>query len=112
PPSVGSGVITPFCQTKGRHIRCVPKEQKSSPNGSGAEVSAEPPTWPLSLGGQGAMLFGPPSVPRSISTPFFQTKAWLCVLPGRFEKPTTNSRLFMPKATLNVPPNVPRSVTV
>src|SRR4029077_1487729 len=39
PPSVGSGDITPFRQMKPRQISCVPKRQKSVPNGSGAEVS-------------------------------------------------------------------------
>src|SRR5215469_16579053 len=53
PPNVGNGVITPFCQRNGRHIRFVPKKQKSSPNGSGVEVSALPPTLSLSLGGKG-----------------------------------------------------------
>src|SRR2546428_3961 len=35
PPRVGSGAIVPFCQRNGRHIRLVPKRQKSSPSGSG-----------------------------------------------------------------------------
>src|SRR5215831_9526078 len=75
PPNVGSGVITPFCQRNGRHIRGVPKPQKSSPNGSGVEVSALPPTLspgrverpstePLLLM-PAASLNVPPSVPRS-----------------------------------------------
>src|SRR5215468_3713570 len=65
PPSVGSGTMTPSCQRNGRHIRLVPLPQKSSPNGSGVEVSAEPTTSPLSLRDI-APLFGPPSVPRSL----------------------------------------------
>src|SRR5215472_14111176 len=112
PPNVGSGVITPFCQRNGRHIRWVPKKQKSSPNGSGVKVSAPPPTLSLSLGRKDALLFGPPSVPRSVITPFCQRKACVAVSPGRVELPVTEPLLLMPPAKLNVPPNVPRSVTV
>src|ERR1700730_17096279 len=49
PPSVGRALITPSCQMKGRHMRCVPKPQASSPFGSGVEVSAAPTTTPRSL---------------------------------------------------------------
>ena len=53
--SVGSGVITPYCQRKGRQVVPVEgspralKPQKSSPFGSKVEVSAAPTAWPLSL---------------------------------------------------------------
>src|SRR5215469_237174 len=104
PPNVGSGVITPFCQRNGRHIRPVPKPQKSSPNGSGVEVSAPPPTLSLSLGRRSALLFEPPSVPRSLISPFRQRKACRAVSPGRVEWPSTEPLLLMPPARLNVPP--------
>ena len=112
PPSVGSGVITPFCQRKGRHIRFVPKPQKSSPNGSGAPVSTVPPALSLSFGRQLAKLLGPPNVPRSVITPFRHRKACVAVSPGSVEKPSTAPLLLMPPAQLSVPPSVPRSTTV
>src|SRR5215469_1219317 len=110
PPSVGSGTMRPSRQRNGRHIR-LPLTHKSSPNGSGVEVSAVPTTSPLSLRDI-APLFGPPSVPRSLFTPLLQRKAWLSVSPGRFAAPTTEPLLLTALAWPNVPPKVPRSVTV
>src|SRR5215813_12057924 len=111
PPSVGSAVMTPFCHTNGRQVRRVPKKQKSSPNGSGVEVSASPGTTSASLGPKNAMLFGPPSVPRSVIRPFCHMKACCAVLSFRAALPTTLPPALMPRPTLNVPPSVPRSVT-
>lgn len=54
----------------------------------------------------------PPSVPRSVITPFDQLKASLAALPGVHAVPTTVPALFIPKAQLWVPPRVPRSVTL
>jgi hypothetical protein len=68
PPSVGKAGNTPFRQTKGRQIRWMPKPQVSRPYGSRVEVSAEPTTWPISVG-KDARLFGPPRLPRSIFRP-------------------------------------------
>src|SRR6516162_4719782 len=102
PPSVSSAFITPACQRKGRHVRWVPKPQKSSPFGSGVEVSERPTAWPLSFGPGNAWLLGPPSVPRSVITPFCQTKACTAVSRGRVEKPCTCPLLLMPNASLNV----------
>src|SRR5215469_2271855 len=49
PPTVGRACITPLCQRKGRHVRCVPKPQRSSPFGSGTDVSDIPTASPGSL---------------------------------------------------------------
>src|SRR6202022_740005 len=42
PPNVGRGVITPFCQTKGRHTRSetgrLGEKKKPSPKGSGLSL--------------------------------------------------------------------------
>src|SRR2546426_5795117 len=110
PPSVGSGVIRPSCQTNGRHIRCVPKKQKSSPLGSGVEVSASPPTAPRSLNGENdptprlpVALFGPPSVRRSVMTPFRQRNACTFRPPGSVEKPITELLLLMPHSLAKRP---------
>src|ERR1700751_4551062 len=103
PPSVGSGAIKPSCQRNGRHIRWVPKPQKSSADGSGVEVSAAPVISPLSLR-KVAVLFGPPSVPRLLVMPLLQRKAWPSVSPGRVAKPTTEPPLFTALAAPNVPP--------
>jgi hypothetical protein len=59
-----------------------------------------------------AELFGPPSVPRLLFMPLLQRKAWPSVSPGRVAKPTTEPLLFTALAVPNVPPKVPRSVTV
>src|SRR5208283_2056567 len=74
PPGAGSGVITPFCHTKPRQMRLVPKPQKSSPFGSDVEVSDEPGTWVALFRPAKDWLLGPPSVPRSVITPFSNTK--------------------------------------
>src|SRR5580692_5366794 len=64
PPSVGRACITPFCQRKGRQVACVPKPQRSSPFGSGTDVSDIPTASPPSLiPFQLIELFFPPSVP-------------------------------------------------
>src|ERR1035438_8699475 len=61
PPSVGSARMWPFCQENGRHVRCVPKPQMSSPFGSGTSVSEKPTTCPKSLiSPQFIQLFSPP----------------------------------------------------
>src|SRR5215469_14224280 len=66
PPTVGRALMTPFCQRNGRHVRCVPKPQTSSPFGSGTDVSDIPTASPGSLiPFQLIELFGPPSVPSS-----------------------------------------------
>src|SRR6202451_3918789 len=66
PPTVGRPLMTPFRQRNGRHIRCVPKPQRSSPFGSGTDVSDMPTASPRSLiPFQLIELFFPPSVPSS-----------------------------------------------
>ncbi len=84
------------------------KPQKSSPNGSGLEVSERIVTSSLPLGVL-AWLFGPPSVPRSyLVVPTPERKP--CVSPlGRAAAPPIRPALLMPNAILNVPPNAPRS---
>src|SRR5208282_1830468 len=71
PPTVGRALMTPFCQRNGRHVRCVPKPQMSSPFGSGTDVSDIPTASPGSLiPFQLIELFFPPSVPSSsLSSP-------------------------------------------
>src|SRR5271157_2247344 len=49
PPTVGRALMTPFCPRNGRHVRCVPKPQTSSPLGSGPDVSDIPTASPGSL---------------------------------------------------------------
>src|SRR5215831_4977115 len=71
PPSSGRGVITPFCQTNGRQIRLVPNPQRSSPFGSGVEVSEKPEISLLPLTAT-PTLTNPPSLPRSAIAPFCQ----------------------------------------
>src|SRR5262249_10492529 len=67
PPSVGRALMWPSRQRNGRHVSFVPKPQKSSPSGSGTDVSDIPTASPRSLmRPQFIQLFGPPSVPRSI----------------------------------------------
>src|SRR5215470_11666599 len=63
PPTVGRALIWLFCQRNGRHVFPVPKPQKSSPSGSGTDVSAIPTASPRSLiPPQFIQLFAPPSV--------------------------------------------------
>src|ERR1700723_3086885 len=70
PPSVGRALMWKTCQRNGRHVRCVPKPQMSSPFGSRTAVSESPTTCPKSLiSPQFIQLFGPPSVPRSSLNP-------------------------------------------
>src|ERR1700722_12517533 len=71
PPTVGRARMTPFAQRNGRHVRCVPKPQRSSPVGSGTDVSDIPTDSPRSLTPfQLIELFFPPSVPSSrLSSP-------------------------------------------
>src|SRR5208282_259366 len=71
PPTVGRALMTPFCQRNARHVRCVPKPQRSSPFGSGTDVSDIPTASPRSLiPFQLIELLGPPSVPSgSLSSP-------------------------------------------
>src|SRR6516165_5890810 len=111
PPRVASGVFRPFCQTNGRHMRCVPKPQKSSPYGSGFGVSEKAETSPLSLSGKNAVLLGPPSVPRSVFVPMRHRSACWAVLPARVAAPATQPLLLDEYATLDVPPSVPRSMS-
>src|SRR5882762_2376608 len=49
PPSVGRAIMWPSRQRNGRHVRFVPKPQKSSPSGSGTDVSDKPTASPRSL---------------------------------------------------------------
>src|SRR6266853_85953 len=42
PSSTGRALMWPFRQRNGRHVRCVPKPQKSSPFGSRTFVSEKP----------------------------------------------------------------------
>src|ERR1700680_1131154 len=111
PPNRGSGVITPFCHTKGRQIRKVPVEHTSSPLGSGVEVFERPEIASLSLIPVPS-LNGPPSVPRSVITPFCQRNASACMSPVSVERPATEPLLLIPLAWLNVPPSVGRTLTV
>src|SRR5258705_6401139 len=89
PPSVASGVITPFCHTKGRHWKPLPKAQKFSL--SLAEVSAPPTAWPKALRPT-VILFGPPRPcdAMSIIRPLYQRTA-----------------CCEPSATLATPPTKP-----
>src|ERR1700687_2253883 len=108
PPRVASGVITRFCQAKPRQTRWVPYRQKSSPNGSGVEVSAFPATSPLSLGRLNAELFGPPNVPSPVLTHFHQRKACFVTPPARISPPLAQPLSLRPSAKFCVEP---RSVT-
>src|SRR5580658_4144504 len=66
PPTGGRPIMTPFFQRNGRHVRCVPKPQTSSPFGSGTDVSDIPTASPGSLiPFQLIELFFPPSVPSA-----------------------------------------------
>src|ERR1700678_4855917 len=66
PPTGGRPLMTPFFQRNGRHVRCVPNPQTSSPFGSGTDVSDIPTASPGSLIPFQLMeLFFPPSVPSS-----------------------------------------------
>src|ERR1700730_7787137 len=94
PPRVGSGVLTPFCQTNGRHTRWVPNPQKSSPYGSGLGVSETPETSPLSLRGHNTVLLCPANVPGSLFLPFRHRPACWAVLSGRFAAPATQPLLL------------------
>src|SRR6266700_2595679 len=81
PPSIGRALIWPFRQRNGRHVRCVPNPQTSSPSGSGIDVSEQPTAAPRSLISPPkglSQLFGPPSVPRSSVNPstFIATRAF------------------------------------
>src|SRR4030095_11804898 len=79
----------------------------SSPNGSRAAVSAIPTTTPELLSpDHTTLLFGPPSVPRSVIAPSRHSAAWRTVLLGRLEKPATPPRLLMASPRLAVPPSV------
>src|SRR5580698_4870477 len=71
PPTVGRAYMWPFFQKNGRHVRCVPKPQRSSPFGSGTDVSDIPTASPGSLiPFQLIELFFPPSVPSGrLSSP-------------------------------------------
>src|SRR5579862_4406578 len=70
PPSVRRALIWNSCQINGRHVRCVPKPQMSSPFGSGTFVSESPTICPKSLiSPQFIQVFFPPSVPRSSLNP-------------------------------------------
>src|ERR1700678_694698 len=71
PPTGGRPYMTPFFQRNGRHVRCVPKPQTSSPFGSGTDVSYMPTPSPVSLiPFQLIELFFPPSVPSGrLSSP-------------------------------------------
>src|SRR3984893_2612032 len=87
PPSKGSGVITPFCQTNGRHIDGFMKPQTSSPLGSGVEVFELPETVPLSLTAEPPL--SAPRLPRLVITPFCQRNASASRSPVRVETPVT-----------------------
>src|SRR6204780_2295934 len=86
PPSVASGLITPFCHRNGRHVpedgspRAL-KPQKSSLFGSEVGVSASPMAWIQSLLLK-AILFGPPSpgLPMSKLNPLNHKTA--CCVPS------------------------------
>src|SRR5580700_7714450 len=49
PPTVERAFMRPFAQKNGRHVRCVPKPQRSSPFGSKTDVSDIPTESPRSL---------------------------------------------------------------
>ena len=116
PPSVGSGIVTAYCHTKGRHV--VPldgspsalKPQKSSPFGSLVEVSAIPTAWPISLALKEA-LFCPPSpgAPMSPLLPWYQRTERS--VPENVAVPLIKPLLVM-KYARPVGPTVPRSVTL
>ena len=113
PPSVGSGVMTPFChrKPKQRLPRPVALGKKNpqlhfSLYGSGSFDCAIPLTIPRTFfTGQSTALFGPPSVSRSVSTPFRHRVACLDWLPSRLERPATQPRSLMLNPTLEVPPS-------
>src|SRR4029077_11392196 len=72
PPSVGRARMWPSFQRNGRHVRCVPNPQTSSPSGSGTAVSEYPTASPRSLISPPkglSQLFGPPSVGRGKVNP-------------------------------------------
>src|SRR5258707_1246008 len=109
--------MTPFSQTKPRQVWWVTVGKKAeqlqfSPKGSSAVVSAKPEMMPrLFLTGQPTSLFGPPSVPRSVSVPSRHNVACVARAPGRFEKPDTHPRLSIALAPPLVPPSDARLVT-
>jgi len=112
PPSVGSGLITKYCHTKGRQV--VPKEgspndlkpQKSSPFGSRVDVAEL-------LWAPNAAPSGPasPGVPMSIFTPWYQRTACTEVS-ATGAAPLTRLLLVTEKGWPTVLPTAPRSVTV
>src|SRR5579871_5718202 len=64
PPTVGRALMTPLRQRNGRQVRWVPKPQRSSPLGSGTDVSDIPTASPGSLMPFQLMeLLDPPRVP-------------------------------------------------
>ena len=116
PPSVGSGVITPFCHRKPRQRLPRPVALgKKKPQlhfslyGSGSFVCAIPLTIPrMFFTGQSTALFAPPSVSRSVSAPFRHSVACRIWLPGRLERPATQPRSLTLNPTLDVPPSESR----
>jgi hypothetical protein len=69
-------------------MRSVPNKQKFSLLGSVTDVSAVPATWIALFRLAKDSLFGPPSVPRSVITPFANRKEWVTVSPGNVENPS------------------------
>src|SRR5579864_1760132 len=124
PPSVGRALMWKNCQRNGRHVRCVPKPQMSSPFGSGTAVSESPTTCPKSLiSPQFIQLFCPPSVPRSSlnpatsinARPFRSVPPMLSCCPGgRFPamisvQPSLLTDMAQPRLSF---PSAPKSVTL
>src|SRR5260370_36715681 len=63
--------------------------------------------------GKSTLLLSPPSVPRSVTTPFRHRAACSTVSPERFATPATQPLLLMLCALLpKTPPSVPRSMAV
>src|SRR5580704_5814403 len=124
PPSVGRAFMWKSCQINGRHVRCVPKPQMSSPLGSSAAVSESPTICPKSLiSPQLLVVFVPPRVPRSNLNPAISTnKRPLSSIPpklsccpgGKFcamtsAQPSLLSDIAQPRILF---PSEPKSVTL
>ena len=119
PPSVGSGVITPSFQrkpTQRKPVRVAAGKKKPqlqvSIFGSASAVCEMPVSTPrVFFTGQSTALFGPPSVPRSVSVPLSHSVAWMLWLLLTRERPATHPRLLMLVPRLEVPPSERSTVT-